>query len=56
MSFIICRRRSDNRPEYFAGSGQQKAFTPYRNRAHRFLTYAQANAERCPDNEWVDSL
>lgn len=56
MSFIICRRRSDNRPEYFAGAGLPKSFTPLRSRARRFTTLREAEAERCPDNEWVDTL
>ena len=57
MSFIIARRREGARyPEYFAGSGLPKAFTPYKCRAKRFTTRAEAEAERCPDNEWVCTL
>lgn len=56
MSFIICRRRSDNRHEYFAGSGREKSFTPIRSRAARFTTRQEAERERCPENEWIDTL
>lgn len=56
MSFIICRRRSDNRPEYVAEPGSEKSFTPIRSRARRFTTLAEAEKDRCPENEWIDTL
>ena len=58
MSFIITRMAQGRRkyPEYVAEPGSNKSFTPYKCRARRYLTLAEAEADRCPDNERVDTI
>lgn len=58
MSFVIVRMAQGQRkyPEYVAEPGSNKSFTPHKSRARRYLTLAEAEADRCPDNEWVDTI
>ena len=57
MSFIIARRHAESRRiEYVAEPGSRRSFTHMASRARRFTTREQAEAERCPGNEWITSL
>lgn len=57
MSFIIARRNEHTgRVEYVAPPGSERSFTRDISRARRFTHREQAEADRCPDNEWITTI
>lgn len=54
MSYII--KRTTPPGGYVAELGSEKSYTQYPHKARRYVTRAEAEADRCPENERIVTL
>ncbi len=54
MSYVL--RRTDQGGGYVAPAGSRNAYTRDRRNARVYRTRADAEADRCPDNEVIEHL